>query len=103
MKKQNVEFVYEQQSTPAYWDDYTLETALRPPFLSKIKTRKGRRWVLKVPRQSRSADLGVINQCFVLKANGVRKALGMSARLLKASQVRFEGGWRASRGYLVTH
>ncbi|OGN05710.1 MAG: hypothetical protein A2831_03300 [Candidatus Yanofskybacteria bacterium RIFCSPHIGHO2_01_FULL_44_17] len=85
----------------AYYDDYRLESVLLPPFLSNVKTSRGRRWALRNPRQSRSSDSGAKTYIYILKARTKTGALAAAAILLGVKSVQFFDGKKVSRGYLV--
>lgn len=85
-----------------YFDDYNLETVMLYPFLSKVKTPYGRRWVLKYSRQSRSSNCGAKRVSVLLtKAKTKKEALIESARFLHWKVVYFENGNHATRGSLL--
>jgi hypothetical protein len=92
----------EREGRIAWYDEYRLQTVLLPPFLSKIKTPYGRRWVLKDSRQSRSADSGVKQESILLvRARTKKQALAESAYYLHWKEIQFVNGKRVSRGYLI--
>jgi len=95
-----VEFA-ERDGGVAYFDELHQETILLAPFLSKIRTPYGRRWVVKYARQSRSASSGAKRVSVLLvRAKNVREALAESAAFLKWKIAMFLSEHRA-RGTLV--